>query len=93
MTCVYVANWNDDTVPVIDATSNTVLSIVIVGNGPAYILWVLESAPEPEPEESSGCFIATAAYGSSMEPHVVVLREFSHRFLRTNTVGTSFLTP
>ena len=39
----------------------------------------------------SGCFIATAAYGSSMEPHVMVLRDFCDRFLLTNNVGRSFL--
>jgi len=34
-----------------------------------------------------GCFIATAAYGSLMEPHVKVLRQFRQRFLLTNQVG------
>ena len=38
-----------------------------------------------------GCFIATAAYGSYMEPHVVILREFRDRFLLTNTVGKVFV--
>jgi len=34
-----------------------------------------------------GCFIATAAYGSLMEPHVKILRDFRDRFLLGNTLG------
>jgi len=40
---------------------------------------------------SSGCFIATAAYDSLMEPHVKILRDFRDRFLLGNTVGDSFV--
>jgi hypothetical protein len=39
----------------------------------------------------SGCFIATAAYGSTIEPHVKVLRQFRDRFLLNNTVGKTFV--
>ena len=38
-----------------------------------------------------GCSIATAVFGSHMEPHVKVLREFRDRFLLTNTVGKTFV--
>ena len=38
-----------------------------------------------------GCFIATAAYGSPMEPHVTLLREFRDRFLVTHYVGKTFI--
>jgi hypothetical protein len=38
-----------------------------------------------------GCFIATAAYGSLMEPHVKILREFRDRFLLHNLVGKGFV--
>ena len=38
-----------------------------------------------------GCFIATAAYGSPMEPQVELLREFRDRFLLTNPTGQSFV--
>jgi hypothetical protein len=40
---------------------------------------------------SGGCFIATAAYGSYMEPHVQILRQFRDRFLLTNSAGMGFV--
>jgi len=38
-----------------------------------------------------GCFIATAAFGSYMEPHVKVLREFRDDVLLSNGLGTRFV--
>ena len=38
-----------------------------------------------------GCFIATAAYGSLMAPHVKILCEFRDRFLVTNRLGKRFV--
>lgn len=37
------------------------------------------------------CFIATAAYGSNLEPKLNVFRQFRHRFLLPNTWGLDFV--
>lgn len=38
-----------------------------------------------------GCFIATAAYGSYLDPHVMILRNFRDRYLLTNGPGREFV--
>ena len=40
---------------------------------------------------SSNCFIATAAYGTWLDPQVLILREFRDRHLLTNPAGTWFV--
>lgn len=42
-------------------------------------------------ETGGGCFIATAAYGSYLEPHVKVLRDFRDNYLLTNPIGRAFV--
>lgn len=53
------------------------------------------SIPCGSTESSSGggggCFIATAAYGSLLEPHVALLREFRDSYLLTNVPGRIFV--
>lgn len=39
----------------------------------------------------SGCFIATAAFGSYLDPHVMVLRHFRDDFLLKSRPGTAFV--
>ena len=54
---------------------------------------VFQSTPSPTAAGGGGggCFIATAAYGTAMEPHVKVLRDFRDRFLINNNVGKVFI--
>jgi len=37
------------------------------------------------------CFVATAAYGSHLDSHVIALREFRDDYLMTNAVGRKFV--
>ena len=55
------------------------------------------STPAPTPASGGGdsggggCFIATAAYGSYLDPHVYVLRNFRDHYLLTNYFGKRFV--
>ena len=48
-----------------------------------------DELPSPSPVYNSGggCFIATAAFGSYLDPHVIVLRHFRDQRLLTNHLG------
>ena len=50
-----------------------------------------EAYTTTEEEDKKGCFIATAAFGSPLEPHVKLLRKFRDRFLLNNPIGRSFV--
>jgi uncharacterized repeat protein (TIGR01451 family) len=42
-------------------------------------------------DSDSDCFIATAAYGSMLEPRVVALRQFRDRYLERTALGRAFI--
>ena len=44
-----------------------------------------------QPPGTSDCFIATAAFGSYLDPHVHILREFRDNILLTSSIGTYFV--
>jgi hypothetical protein len=61
-------------------------SCAVVSPTVNFTLTELNGEPEAELSDLS-CFIATAAYGSSMHGAVIILREFRDRFLQSNVVG------
>jgi len=52
---------------------------------------VLPPYSTDEGSGGGGCFIATAAFGSPLEPHVATFREFRDRYLMTNRAGRTFV--
>lgn len=55
--------------------------------------FTVAAVPSPSGGGSSGnmCFIATAAFGSPMEKHVRILRDFRDRYLLKNGAGKAFV--
>lgn len=75
--------WSD---PSFDTTMQNLLGQAEL-TGPAEALAPLADVVGP----TKACFIATATYGSDLEPHVYKLRAFRDRYLLTNTAGRAFL--
>jgi len=71
---------NDGAEPDPDNYSNTDTVGVIIDPEPAF-----------RPRAGSGCFIATAAYGSYLDSHVMALRNFRDNVLLTNALGSKIV--
>ncbi len=101
---VYVANQGENTVSVIRTSDNTLVDTIAVGNAPIALGKFMGTIPmdsdngddseddsDDDDDGGGGCFIATAAFGSYMESHVKILRDFRDVYLLTNRAGQSFV--
>jgi len=76
------SSWSGD-------TSGTATTIIIIMDSDKSITASFSEIPSPEQPapKKGGCFIATAAYGSPLHPHLDILRDFRDRYLITNKPG------
>jgi hypothetical protein len=81
-------NWTGD-VSTIDDAEDATTTITIHDN---YEITANFEENSPTPPPSGGCFIATAAYGTSTAEQINVLREFRDVVLLESTVGSQFVT-
>jgi hypothetical protein len=81
------------TIPATDIATAGTANVTVVnttpGGGTSNI--VTFSVAVPAAGGGGGCFIATAAFGSPMEKHVEILRDFRDRVLLNSSAGKAFV--
>jgi len=74
-----------------NTTASTRIGSLAIAGSDYTITQSAETPPVSKPGSSGGggggCFIATAAFGSPMEPHVQILRDFRDEYLRGHAAG------
>lgn len=70
------------------STDGSIQTVIEPAGGSVYSQQAGTNSPG---SSSSGCFIATAAYGSYLHPHVRLLRKFRDEQLMTNAPGRTFV--
>jgi hypothetical protein len=53
--------------------------------------WTFTTGSSDFQTSGTSCFIATAAFGSYLDPHVRALRDFRDKYLLTNALGRAFV--
>lgn len=79
-------------------TSSTYSKVVLIvmntsssTDGEGFAIEANKTSNSSGGDGDGGCFIATAAYGSYLDPHVKILRDFRDHYLLTNPVGRTFV--
>ena len=81
----------DDTNVLALAIDPATSSRIYAGTSGEGLFLIVTTADPRDDNGGGGCFVATAAYGSPMGPHVEVLRDFRDRFLLDSDIGKRFL--
>lgn len=74
-----------------DTTGSTTTTTTSADNTTTSSLAASTTAQGPVTSDGGNCFIATAAFGSYLDPHVNVLRQFRDEYLLTNAAGRAFV--
>ena len=89
---LWVCNQTDHRVDILNITDDSIDESVDTELNPLKVVFCEEGSPEPTGSGDDGnCFIATAAYGSYMEPHVKILRDFRDNYLLHSSLGHLFV--
>jgi hypothetical protein len=83
-----------DFTPSIKSTGTYTFTVTAVGDGLNYSksdTSAASAAYNYTAPSTNECFIATAAFGSKLQPAVVLLRQFRDKCLLTNTLGRAFV--